>query len=65
MKKMQWGGVILCFPEQTYHRIILYHQVAHYTEIISFSAVSSFDPPPVSSDIDFLVDGDIRVWSFW
>ena len=43
MKKMQWGGGILCFPEQTYHRIILYHQVAHYTEIISFSAVSSLN----------------------
>lgn len=34
MKEMKWGG-ILCFPEQTYHRIILYHQVAHYTKIIN------------------------------
>ncbi|KAI9201660.1 hypothetical protein LWI28_026965 [Acer negundo] len=34
-------------------------------QLMYFSAVSSFDPPPpVSSDIDFLEDGDIRLWSF-
>ncbi|KAK2659535.1 hypothetical protein Ddye_006068 [Dipteronia dyeriana] len=34
-------------------------------QLMYFSAVSSFDPPAlVSSDIDFLEDGDIRLWSF-